>query len=145
MAEGSRQRLLQIWLFSTLPNPQTTGLEYYDVHWKSFYLIPHLPNICCCGLLVDDTVHGEDNLEEKTREDADIRIYHISWRFLIGCDMLWWCWMTREFFLFLTCVTTLSTWELVVDDTMGDKDNLEEKTREDADIKMYFLGLNLFN
>ena len=48
-------------------------------------------------------------------------------------------------FLFLTCVTTLSTWELVVDDTMGDKDNLEEKTREDADIKMYFLGLNLFN
>ena len=33
----------------------------------------------------------------------------------------------------------------MVDDTMGDKDNLEEKTREDADIKMYFLGLNLFN
>ena len=32
MAEGSRQRLLQIWLFSTLPNPQTTRLEYYDVH-----------------------------------------------------------------------------------------------------------------
>ena len=51
----------------------------------------------------------------------------------------------KRVFLFLTCVTTLSTWELVVDDTMGDKDNLEEKTREDADIKMYFLGLNLFN
>ena len=33
----------------------------------------------------------------------------------------------------------------MVDDTMGDKDNLEEKTREDADIRMYYLGLNLFN
>ena len=30
-------------------------------------------------------------------------------------------------------------------DTMGDKVNLEEKTKEDADINMYFLGLNLFN
>ena len=28
---------------------------------------------------------------------------------------------------------------------MDDKDNLEEKTREDADIRMYYLGLNLFN
>ena len=33
----------------------------------------------------------------------------------------------------------------MVDDTMGDKVNLEEKTKEDADIRMYFLGLNLFN
>ena len=33
----------------------------------------------------------------------------------------------------------------MVDDTMGDKVNLEEKTKEDADINMYFLGLNLFN
>ena len=33
----------------------------------------------------------------------------------------------------------------MVDNTMGDKDNLEEKTREDADIRMYYLGLNLFN
>ena len=67
--------------FGSLPNPQTNGLEYYDVHWKSFYLIPHLPNFCSCGLVADDTVHGKDNFEEKTREDADIRIYHISWRF----------------------------------------------------------------
>ena len=29
-------------------------------------------------LVVDHTVHSEDNLEEKTREDTDIRIYHIS-------------------------------------------------------------------
>ena len=47
--------------------------------------------------------------------------------------------------MFSTCLTTLSTRELVVDDTMGDKDNLEEKTREDVDIRMYYLGLNLFN
>ena len=33
----------------------------------------------------------------------------------------------------------------MVNDTMGDKDNLEEKTREDADNRMYYLGLNLFN
>ena len=124
--------------FGSLPNPETNGLEYYDVHWKSFYLIPHLPYFCSCGLVVDDTVYGEDNFEEKTREEADIRIYHISWHFvLIGCDMLWWCWLTWEFFLFSTCLTTLSTWKLVVDDTMDDKDIFEEKTREDADIRMY--------
>ena len=33
----------------------------------------------------------------------------------------------------------------MVDDTVDNKDNLEEKTREDADIRMYYLGLNLFN
>ena len=136
---------VQIWLFSTLPNPQTTGLEYYDVHWKSFYLIPHLPYFCSCGLVVDDTVHGEDNFEEKTREEADIRIYHISWHFLIGCDMLWWCWLIWEFFMFSTCLTALSTWELVLDNTVHGEDNLEEKTRQDADNRMYYLGLNLFN
>ena len=43
-------------------------------------------------------------------------------------------------FLFLTCLTTLSTWELVVGDTVHGEDNLEEKTREDADIsRMYYL------
>ena len=48
-------------------------------------------------------------------------------------------------FLFSTCLATLSTRELVVDDTVDNKDNLEQKTREDADIRMYYLGLNLFN
>ena len=33
----------------------------------------------------------------------------------------------------------------MVDDTVHGEDNLEEKTREDADIRMYYLGLNLFN
>ena len=33
----------------------------------------------------------------------------------------------------------------MVDDIVDNKDNLEQKTREDADIRMYYLGLNLFN
>ena len=143
MAEGSQRRILQIWLFSTLPNPQTTRLEYYDVHWKSFYLIPHLPNFCSCGLVVDDTVHGEDNFEEKTREDADIRIYHISWHFFIGVDVMWWCWLTRDFLFVLDILTTLSTWELLVDHTIHSEDNLEEKTREDTDIRIYHISWRL--
>ena len=43
--------------------------------------------------MVGDTVHGEDNLEEKTREDADndIRMYYLVPRFEFvhqGRDML---------------------------------------------------------
>ena len=95
--------------------------------------------------MVDETVHGEHKIKEKIMEDADIRIYHISWRFFYR---MWYALMMtvdmRVSFSSI-CVATLSTWELVVDDTMGDKDNLEEKTREDADIRMYYLGLNLFN
>ena len=34
------------------------------------------------------------------------------------------------FFIFPTYVTTLSTCELVVDDTLDDENNLEKKTRE---------------
>ena len=33
----------------------------------------------------------------------------------------------------------------MVGDTVHGEDNLEEKTREDADNRMYYLGLNLFN
>ena len=84
MVDSNLRRISQIWLFSTLPNPQTTRLEYYDVDWKSFYLIPHLPYFRSCGLVVDDTVHGEDNFEEKTREDAGIRIY------ITSVDILFW-------------------------------------------------------
>ena len=32
MIEGSQRRILQIRLFSTLPNPQTSIVEYYDAH-----------------------------------------------------------------------------------------------------------------
>ena len=31
--------------------------------------------------MVDDTVDGKDNLEEKTGEVAKIRIYHVTWIF----------------------------------------------------------------
>ena len=87
----------------------------------------------------------KDILEEKTREDADIRIYHISWLFF---DRMWYALMMvvdMRPFLLSRCLTILSTWEFVVDDTVDNKDNLEQKTREDADIRMYYLGLNLFN
>ena len=41
-------------------------------------------------LVVDDTVDCEWNLEEKTREVADIRMYHFGWNFFkhVGRDML---------------------------------------------------------
>ena len=40
---------------------------------------------------MDDTVGGKDkdNLEEKTREVVDIRMYHFGWNFLqLGCNLL---------------------------------------------------------
>ena len=40
-------------------------------------------------LEVIDTVKGRENLEEKTREVADIQMYHISHNFLqLGRDMV---------------------------------------------------------
>ena len=49
-------------------------------------------------LVVNDTVDGKDNLEEKTREVSKIRMYHLSWVFPhLGCDMLWWWWLTSIF------------------------------------------------
>ena len=47
------------------------------------------------------------------------------------------------FLLILTCMTTSSIYELVVDDTLDGKDNLEEKTREVVDIRMYLFGWNI--
>ena len=43
--------------------------------------------------MVDDTVDNKDNLEEKTREDADIRMYYLvpkpRFEFVqLGRDML---------------------------------------------------------
>ena len=38
--------------------------------------------------MVDDTVDGKDNLEEETREDAEIRMCHLGWNFLqLGRDI----------------------------------------------------------
>ena len=47
-----------------------------------------------CELLGDGTVDGKCNKEGKTREVADIWMYHISDTsveifFQLGCDMLW--------------------------------------------------------
>ena len=47
------------------------------VDMKVFYTFNMSDNITH-GLVVDDTVDGEENLEEKIREAADIRMYHIS-------------------------------------------------------------------
>ena len=41
--------------------------------------------------MVDDTVDNKDNLEQKTREDADIRMFYLVLRFEFvhqGRDML---------------------------------------------------------
>ena len=99
MVEGSQRRILQIWLFSTLPNPQTTRLGHYDVHWNSFSWIPHLPTFCSCCLVVDGTVDGKDNKEEKTREVAGSRMYRKNWNFLLlGFIELWIWWLVYESF-----------------------------------------------
>ena len=40
--------------------------------------------------MVDDTMDGKDNLEEKTREVADIQMYNFGWNFLqLGSEMMW--------------------------------------------------------
>ena len=41
-------------------------------------------------MVVNGTVDGKDNKEEKTREVADIKMYHCGWNFLqLGHDVLW--------------------------------------------------------
>ena len=90
---------------------------------------------------------GKNKLEEKPREVAGIRMYHIGWSFLqLGCDTLWRCWLTLTFLLILsTSVRTLSTCEWLVDDTVKGKDDLEEKARRVADIKIYHFVCKFFN
>ena len=50
----------------------------------------------------------------------------------------------RRFFILLTCLTTLSTCEMVVNNTVDGENNLEEITREVADI-MHTLVRIFFN
>ena len=47
----------------------------------------------------------------------------------------------RFFFIILTRLTTSSIYELVVDDTVDGKDNLEQKTREVVDIRITSAGI----
>ena len=64
--------------------------------------------------------------------------------FQIEHDMLWWYWLIWKFFILSTCLTILSTCELVVDSTVDGKGNKEEKTREVANIRMYHFCRNFF-
>ena len=46
--------------------------------------------------------------------------------------------MTLKFFILSTCVTTLSTCELVGDNTVNGINKIEEKPKEVADIRMLY-------
>ena len=55
---------------------------------------PFLGYPTCLILLIcfggHGTVDGKDNKEEKTREVADIKMYHCGWNFFqLGHDVLW--------------------------------------------------------
>ena len=127
MVEGSQRRILRIWLFSSQPNPQKTRVEHYDVHWKSFSWISQLPIFCSCGLVGDGTVDGKDNKEEKTREVADSRMYPINWKFSL--TRMWNAVVVVVNIFPFTCLTKLSTCNLVVDRSVDGKGKNEGKTR----------------
>ena len=58
------------------------------VDMKVFILSTCLTTLNTGELVVNHTVGGEDNQEEKTMEVADIRMYHFCWNFLQkGFDM----------------------------------------------------------
>ena len=58
-----------------------------------------MPNFCPCSLVVEVTVDSKANEAEKTREVADIRIYHFSWNFpQKRCDELRPCCLASKFF-----------------------------------------------
>ena len=55
---------------------------------KVFILSTYLTTLDTGELEVNDTVDSKDNLEEKTMEVSDIRMYHFGWNFLQkGFDM----------------------------------------------------------
>ena len=90
-----------------------------------------MPTFYSCGLVVEVTVDSKDNEAEKTREVADIYISHISLQLEFSstkCDELRSCCMASKFFIFLTCLTTLDIWAMVVNDTVDAKHNMEKKT-----------------
>ena len=60
------------------------------VDMKVFILSTCLTTLNTGELVVNGTVDGKDNKEEKTREVADIKMYHCGWNFLqLGHDVLW--------------------------------------------------------
>ena len=57
---------------------------------KVFKLLTCLNVLSTCELVGDSTVDGKGNKEEKTREVANIMMYHFSRNFFQqGSDMLW--------------------------------------------------------
>ena len=89
---------------------------------------------------MDDTVGGKDkdNLEEKTREVVDIRMYHFGWNFLqLGCNLLSWWWLISVFVIYSTSVTTLGSCVLMVKHTVDGKDNWMEETMKVGDTMIY--------
>ena len=55
-----------------------------------FILSTYLTTLSISELVVDGTVVSKENKEEKTREVADIKMYHCGWNFLqLGHDVLW--------------------------------------------------------
>ena len=94
--------------------------------------------------MVNGTLDSKDNKEEKTREVAEIRMYHFSWNFLqLGYDMLYVVIVVdmKVFYTFNMCAT-LRPCLFLVDDTVEGKNILEKKTRERVDIRMYHFSLN---
>ena len=74
------------------------------VDMKVIYTLTCLTRLSTWELVVDNTMDGKDNLEEKTREVADIQMYHYGWNFLqLGSEMLCWRWLTSFFFTFSQC------------------------------------------
>ena len=54
-----------------------------------FIISTFVTTLRSCEFEIDNPVDGKDIKEEKTREVAEIRMYHFSWNFLqLGYDML---------------------------------------------------------
>ena len=62
-----------------------------DGGWHEICLyFQHVSCLTTNELVVDGIVVVKDNKGEKTREVADIMMYHFCWKFLqLGCDMQW--------------------------------------------------------
>ena len=63
----------------------------FSCHLFFLLLATCLRTLNICELAVDDTVNGEDNMEEKTSEVADIRRYHFNWNFSTTQDVICCC------------------------------------------------------
>ena len=145
MVEGSQWRILQLWLFLTLPSSQTTRLEHYDGNWKSFSWIPHLPNFAhmvwwSTALWTARTTRRRRPWRYLTLEciTSVENFFTRMWFAVVRVAIL------EVFFILLICpisLTTLSTWDLAVDDTVDGKDNKMEKTREEVSHQLNFFQI----